>query len=95
MIRRSQTSDARRPVSVTVLTEISAGLDAARGFGLPALVVRGGDSRVLTAGGAERFAAALPQGRLVTVPDCGHNVHSQNTPGFLAAVAPFLAALAD
>ena len=72
-----------------------AGLDAARGFGLPALVVRGGDSRVLTAGGAERFAAALPQGRLVTVPDCGHNVHSQNTPGFLAAVAPFLAALAD
>jgi pimeloyl-ACP methyl ester carboxylesterase len=33
---------------------------------------------------------ALPRGRLVTVPNCGHNVHSQNTPGFLEVVVPFL-----
>ena len=42
---------------------------------------------------AERFVGALPDGRLVTVPDVGHNVHGGNTPGFLAAVGPFLAAL--
>jgi pimeloyl-ACP methyl ester carboxylesterase len=42
---------------------------------------------------AERFVAALPQGQLVTVPACGHNVHSQNTPGFLEAIAPFLETL--
>jgi pimeloyl-ACP methyl ester carboxylesterase len=28
----------------------------------------------------------------VTVPDCGHNVHGQNTKGFIAAITPFLAA---
>ena len=27
---------------------------------------------------------------LVTVPDCGHNVHGQNTKGFIAAVGGFL-----
>ena len=58
----------------------------------PVLVVRGGDSRVLAPDAALRFAAALPAGRLVTVPDCGHNVHSQNTTGFLSAVTPFLGA---
>ena len=61
-----------------------------RAFDLPALVVRGGDSNVLTVEGAERFAGALPRGRLVTVPDCGHNVHGQNTPGFIEAVRPFV-----
>ena len=52
--------------------------------------MRGGNSRVLEAEPAERFSAALPAGQLVTVPDCGHNVQSQNTPGFLDAIGPFL-----
>ena len=65
-------------------------LGAVRALDLPALVVRGGDSNVLTAEAAVRFAEALPQGRLVTVPDCGHNVHSQNTMGFLELVRPFV-----
>ena len=72
---------------------LSIGLEVVRGFDLPALVVRGGDSNVLTEQGAEEFAAAMPQGQLRTVPDCGHNVHSQNTPGFLEAVTPFLDSL--
>ena len=66
-------------------------LDALGRLELPMLVVRGGDSNVLLAEPAERFSASLPAGRLVTVPDCGHNVHSQNTTGFLAVIAPFLA----
>jgi pimeloyl-ACP methyl ester carboxylesterase len=65
-------------------------LDDVKGIECPVLVVRGGNSPVLAPDAAERFAAALPHGRLVTVPKCGHNVHSQNTPGFLEAVTPFL-----
>jgi len=71
------------------------GLDELGDMKFPVLVVRGGDSNVLLQEPAERFAAALPEGRLVTVPDCGHNVHSQNTLGFLDAIAPILDALQD
>ncbi|MEM7406478.1 MAG: alpha/beta hydrolase [Pseudomonadota bacterium] len=59
---------------------------------MPVLVVRGENSNVLEPDAAARFVAALPAGELVTVPDCGHNVHSQNTTGFLAAIEPFLRA---
>lgn len=61
------------------------------GIACPVLVTRGANSPVLSPEAAQRFVSALPAGRLVTVPDCGHNVHSQNTTGFLAAVLPFLA----
>jgi pimeloyl-ACP methyl ester carboxylesterase len=70
-------------------------LDDARAFDLPVLLVRGADSRILTADAAERFRDALPQATLVTVPDCGHNVHGQNTMGFIAAVGGFLDSLTD
>jgi pimeloyl-ACP methyl ester carboxylesterase len=66
--------------------------DAAK-FDLPALLVRGADSNILEPEAAERFAAAMPQGRLVTVPKAGHNVHGANTPAFLEALTGFLAAL--
>lgn len=56
----------------------------------PVLVVRGAQSNILAPEAAERFVAALAQGQLVTVPRSGHNVHGQNTPGFLDAVRPFL-----
>ena len=59
------------------------------------LLIRGGESDVLLADAAERFVEALADGRLVTVPDVGHNVHGGNTPGFLEAIGPFLAALPD
>jgi pimeloyl-ACP methyl ester carboxylesterase len=69
-------------------------LDDVRDFQLPVLVVRGEQSNILEPEAADRFVTALPAGKLVTVPDCGHNVHSQNTSGFLDAVAPFLRGLA-
>lgn len=68
-------------------------LEDAATFDFPVLIVRGENSNILEPDAAGRFRDALPQGRLVTVPDCGHNVHSQNTLGFLAAVGPFLAEL--
>jgi pimeloyl-ACP methyl ester carboxylesterase len=65
-------------------------LEDAAGFDLPVLLVRGANSNILAPDAAERFAAALPQGRLATVPDCGHNVHGQNTRGFIAVLNEFL-----
>ncbi|HEX2942563.1 MAG TPA: alpha/beta hydrolase [Rhodopila sp.] len=65
-------------------------LTEAGGFDLPVLLVRGADSNILDADAAERFVAALPHGQLVTVPNCGHNVHGQNTLGFIAALEDFL-----
>lgn len=66
--------------------------DAAK-FDLPVLIVRGANSNILAADAAERFRDALPQGQLVTVPECGHNVHGQNTAGFIAALNGFLDAV--
>jgi pimeloyl-ACP methyl ester carboxylesterase len=68
-------------------------LEDAGGFELPVLLVRGANSNILEAEAAERFASALPAGRLVTVPDAGHNVHGQNTKGFIEALGGFLEAL--
>ena len=68
-------------------------LEDAKAFHLPVLLVRGENSNILASDAAERFAAALPQGRLVTVPNCGHNVHGQNTLGFIAALGDFLRTL--
>ena len=59
-------------------------------FEMPALIVRGANSNILADDAAERFRDALPKGNLVTVPNCGHNVHSQNTLGFIDAVGKFL-----
>ncbi len=65
-------------------------LQEAAAFDLPVLLVRGQNSNILEPDAAERFAAAMPRGRLATVPDCGHNVHGQNTLGFIAALNGFL-----
>ena len=56
----------------------------------PTLLIRGADSNVLAADAAQRFVNALPDGQLVTVLDSGHNVHGQNTVGFIKALTPFL-----
>lgn len=68
-------------------------LEDMRTIDVPVLLLRGAQSNILEPDAAERFADALPQGRLVTVPNCGHNVHSGNTADFLAAVQAFLAEL--
>jgi esterase len=70
-------------------------LDDVRHLPMPLLVIRGADSNILSAEAAARFVAAVPDGRLVTVPSAGHNVHGQNTPAFLAAIVPFLEATAS
>lgn len=69
--------------------------DGFQQFDGPTLLVRGASSNILTADAAERFVGELPNARLVEVPDCGHNVHSQNTEGFIDAIAPFLRSLSS
>lgn len=67
-------------------------LDDVRELPMPLLIIRGADSAIFTSDGANRFVEAVPDGRLVTVERAGHNVHGQNTPGFLEALVPFLSA---
>ena len=70
-------------------------LESVAALSMPVLVVRGASSTILESDAAERFAAALPRGQLVTVPECGHNVHSQNTQGFLDAIIDFVVMNSD
>lgn len=79
-----------RRVYVPASIPLTPTLDDVARLACPLLLVRGAESRILLADAAERFVSALPNGTLVTVPNCGHNVHSQNTPGFLEQVLPFL-----
>lgn len=67
-------------------------IDDLKSIGCPVLLTRGAESAQLAPELARAFVAALPNARLVEVPRCGHNVHTQNTTGFLAEIIPFLAA---
>jgi esterase len=84
----SKVDHRRLPGTMHEMTLVSVGA-----ISCPVLLVRGGESDVLLADAAERFVQALPNGRLVTVPHVGHNVHGGNTSGFLEAIGPFLASL--
>ena len=56
----------------------------------PTLVVRGGESDVMTEEQAARFAAELEYGRWTTVSGAGHNVQGDNPCGLSAAIRTFL-----
>src|SRR5271165_3807172 len=56
----------------------------------PTLVVRGGESDVFHDEDAERLAAALPDGRWVTIPGAGHTVQGDNPKDLAAVLRDFL-----
>jgi len=60
----------------------------------PVLLVRGGESPLLSAEGAERFCRELPDARSVVIEGAGHHVHLDQPRAFLDAVLPFLARFA-
>ncbi|MFN8544843.1 MAG: alpha/beta hydrolase [Candidatus Binatia bacterium] len=62
-----------------------------RRLACPTLLVRGGESLVLTDEGADRFRHECPGAEVAVVPGAGHSVMGDNPAGFLAAVRPFLA----
>jgi esterase len=57
---------------------------------VPALLVRGADSDVLSADVAKRMIDALPDGRLVEIPGAGHTVPADQPEAFARAVRAFL-----
>jgi pimeloyl-ACP methyl ester carboxylesterase len=59
----------------------------------PVLLIRGGESGLLTAGGAEELVAALPEGRWIEIPGAGHNVHLERPDAVQDALGRFIAAL--
>jgi pimeloyl-ACP methyl ester carboxylesterase len=64
--------------------------EAARALRVPTLLVHGGASPVLTREMAERFTAAVPSLRLVTIPGAGHSVAGDKPEEFAKAVDAFL-----
>ena len=64
--------------------------DVARSLRCPTLVVRGGESPVLTAEGARAFAEAVDVVEVVTIEGAGHSVAGDKPEEFVAAVRTFL-----
>ena len=62
----------------------------ARAVRCPTLLVHGGDSPVLKRDQAEKFAAANPVVRLVTIAGAGHSVAGDKPDEFVAAAGAFL-----
>jgi pimeloyl-ACP methyl ester carboxylesterase len=59
----------------------------------PTLIIRGGDSDVLSTEGAAKFQGAVPGSRLAVVPGAGHSVMGDNPTAFVTAVRDFLTTL--
>ncbi len=60
-------------------------------IGCPTLIIRGGESDILSDESAAKMQAAIPKSRLATVAGAGHSVMGDNPAAFIAAVRNFLA----
>lgn len=60
----------------------------------PVLLLRGSESEMLTAEGANRLVGELRDGRQLLIQRAGHHIHLDQPDAFLAAVVPFLASVA-
>jgi esterase len=59
----------------------------------PVLVVRGGNSDILTEAGAQEFVDLLPNATWDVVPDAGHSVQGDNPAALVAVLERYLAEL--
>jgi pimeloyl-ACP methyl ester carboxylesterase len=59
----------------------------------PTLIIKGGESDILSGESAEKLQAAIPKSRLAVVPGAGHSVMGDNPTGFVEAVRAFLRTL--
>ncbi|MGH7931817.1 MAG: alpha/beta fold hydrolase [Candidatus Binataceae bacterium] len=64
--------------------------ESAASISCPTLVMRGARSDVLTDEGAQKFAAAIPNGRWIQIGDAGHTIQGDNPRGLLEAMRPFM-----
>lgn len=67
--------------------------DTLRSVTVPALVVVGEEDEISPVSDAQAMADALPEGRLVTIPDSGHMASMEAPEAFNEALRDFLAAL--
>ena len=63
-----------------------------RAISKPALLFRGANSKILSPEVAQRTVEAMPNARLVEIPDATHNVHSDNPKDFARELDAFLTA---
>ncbi|HVO24975.1 MAG TPA: alpha/beta hydrolase [Candidatus Margulisiibacteriota bacterium] len=68
--------------------------DDVRAIRCPTLIIKGGESDILSSESATKLQAAIPGSRLAVVPGAGHSVMGDNPTAFVAAVRPFLSGLA-
>ena len=61
-----------------------------RNITLPTILFRGADSKILSPEVADQMIDALPNGRLMVIPDATHNVHSDNPVRFASELDGFL-----
>jgi len=69
---------------------ISARWEDVRNITKPTILFRGANSKILSPEVSEQMIEALPEGRLVVIPDATHNVHSDNPKGFASELDRFL-----
>jgi aminoacrylate hydrolase len=84
-----------RPRDYALQARACAAHDALRRLSrlaLPALVIAGGDDRLMPARHAEALAKAIPGAELAVIPDAGHLVHLEAPEAFSREVMRFLAA---
>ena len=56
----------------------------------PTLILRGGESDILSESGAQKLQQTIPNSRLETIPGAGHSVMGDNPTDFVRAVESFL-----
>lgn len=69
-------------------------LDRLATLHMPTLVVWGAEDRIVPPRHGQRAVERLPRGQLALIPRCGHIPHVERPERWLAAVRPFLDALA-
>ena len=67
--------------------------DDVRAIRCPTLLLKGAESDILSAEGAAKLQAAIPQSRLAVVPGAGHSVMGDNPAAFVAETRAFLRTL--
>jgi pimeloyl-ACP methyl ester carboxylesterase len=65
--------------------------DDVKAIRCPTLIIKGGESDILSAESATKLQEAIPGSRLAVVPGAGHSVMGDNPAAFIAAAREFLA----
>jgi pimeloyl-ACP methyl ester carboxylesterase len=83
-----QLRSPNRPIGSRLTTNLWDDVAAIR---CPTLILKGGESDILSAESATKMQQAIPGSELVVIPGAGHSVMGDNPEAFTAAVREFLA----